>query len=300
MMNDPLSSWRDGPIKKRLLDGLRTLVRDTPPRARIATFDSDGTLCCEQPNYLQGFFLQARWREMAAVDPGLAQREPYRSAARADPRRVADLFGDVRRMTAEVDAAYDGYTVQEFAAAARHFLATAVHPRFDLPFIQLTYRPMRELMNLLRDNGFSVFIVAPAGRELVRVVAEKIFELPPHQVIGSAQPLEYVDDTLRHRRGLGQPPADGARKVVHIYERTGFLPAFAAGNSDGDLEMLQAARFGLLLRHDDAEREYAYQTGAERVEAVAPEAGWLEVSMRDDFAEVFDSELERAVVATAR
>jgi phosphoserine phosphatase len=299
-MNDPLPSWREGPVKKQLVDGLRTLVRDTPPSARIATFDNDGTLWCEQPNSVQAFFVQARWREMAALDPGLAQQEPYRSAALADPHHVADLFGDVKGMATAAAAAYQGYTVQEFAASARHFLDTAVHPHFDTPFTRLTYRPMRELMDLLRDNGFTVFVTAPVGRDLVRVVAAEVFDLPAHQVIGSALALEYVDDALRHRNRLNQPLAEGAWKVVHIYERTGHLPAFAAGNADGDVEMLQAASFALLLHHDDGQREYAYHTNAELARAIAPESGWLEASMRDDFAEVFDPEMVDAVVATAR
>jgi hypothetical protein len=299
-MNDPLPSWREGPVKKRLLDGLRTLMRDTPPSARIATFDSEGTLWCEQPNSVQAFFLQARWREMAALDPGLAQREPYRSAALADPRRVADLFGDVKGIATAVAAAYQGYTVQEFAASARHFLDTAAHPHFDTPFTQLTYRPMRELMDLLRGYGFTVFITAPVERDLIRVMADETFDVPAHQVIGSAATLEYVDDRLRHRNRVNHPLAEGPGKVVHIYERTGFPPAFAAGNADGDVEMLQAASLALLLRHDDAEREYAYHTNAEIAHAAAIEAGWLEVSMRNDFAEIFDPVRTDAVVATAR
>jgi hypothetical protein len=299
-MNDPLPSWREGPVKTRLLEGIRTLVRDTPPRARIATFDNDGTLWCEQPNYVQAFFLQARWREMAAYDPALAEHEPYRSAARADPRRVADLFGDVKRVATAVAAAYQGYTVEEFAASARHFLDTALHPRFGVPFTRLTYRPVRELMNLLRDNGFTPFITAPVGRDLIRVVADEVFDLPAHHVLGAAQALEYVGDTVRHRSSPSQPLDDGSWKVVHIYERTGYLPAFAAGNADGDVEMLQAARFGLLLHHDDPQREYAYRTNAERAQALAAGSGWVEVSMRDDFIDIFDAEMAHATVATSR
>ncbi|HKS98178.1 MAG TPA: haloacid dehalogenase-like hydrolase [Rugosimonospora sp.] len=279
---------------------MRTLVRDTPPRARIAVFDNDGTLWCERPSSVQALFLQARWREMAAVDPALAQREPFRSAAHADTGPLPDLLGDVRRFAAAVAAAYQGYTVQEFAASARHFLATAVHPDFDAPFTRLVYRPMAELMDLLRDNGFAVFITASVGRDLARAVVEEAFELPAHQVIGSAAALEYVGQTLRHRNRPSQTLDERSSRVVHIYERTGHLPAFAAGNADGDVEMLQAAQFGLLLHHDDDQREYAYHAGAEQARAVAAEAGWLEVSMRDDFAEVFDLEPARAVVASAR
>jgi hypothetical protein len=154
-------------------------------------------------------------------------------------------------------------------------------------------------MDLLRDNGFTLFVSAPVGRDLVRVVADEVFDVPAHQVIGSAPALEYVDDTLRHRNRLSLPLDDGAWKVVHIYERTGHLPAFAAGNSDGDVEMLRAARFALLLEHDDPEREYAYQTDTEVARAYAHDEGWLRVSMRDDFAEVFDPALLDAAVATA-
>lgn len=299
-MNDPLPSWREGPTKKRLMDGLRTLVRDTAPRARIATFDTDGTLWCEQPNSVAASFLYARWREMAAVDPGLAEREPFRSAVVGDPHRASGPVRDVKGMATAVAAAYQGYTVDEFASSARHFLDSAIHPRFDTALTKLRYQPMLDLMNLLRDNGFSVFILACAGRDVVRVVAEEVFDLPAHHVIGSAQALEYVGDTLRHRNRLSHPLDDGSGKVVHIFERTGHLPAFAAGNADGDAEMLQAAGFALLLRHDDPEREYAYDTGTERAVAFAREAGWLEVSMREDFADVFDPKMECAAVATAR
>src|SRR5439155_21333275 len=132
-------------------------------------------------------------------------------------------------------------------------------------------------MGLRREHGFTVSSTAWAGRDVVRVVAEEVFDLPAHQVIGSAQALEYVGDALRHRNRLSAPLDDGSWKVVHIYERTGHLPAFAAGNSDGDVEMLQAARFGLLLHHDDAEREYAYHTYAEKARAFAGECDWLEV-----------------------
>jgi phosphoserine phosphatase len=297
-MNDPLPSWRDGPVKKRLLEGLRTLVRDTPPRARIAALDSDGTVWCERPGRVESYFLQARWREMVAVEPDLAEREPYRSAVRADPH-LGDLCTGRRGATA-LAAAYRGYTVQEFAAAARHFLATATHPRFEVPFTHLIYRPMRELIDLLRENGFTVFLTASTGRDLVRAVSEEAFGLPAHQVLGSAPGLEYVDDTLRHRGGPSLPLDEGAWRVVHLFERTGHLPAFAAGNADGDAQMLAAATFGLLLRHDDAQREYAYDAQAQQVRALATDSGWLEVSMREDFAEIFDREVARATVATAR
>jgi phosphoserine phosphatase len=299
-MNDPLPTWRDGPVKKQLLEGVRTLVRDTPPRARIATFDNDGTLWCEQPTYVSAFLLQARWREMASIDPSLALREPYRSAALADPRHFADLYGQLKHLATGMAAAYQGYTVQEFAASARHFLATAGHPRFDAPFTRLTYTPMRDLMHLLRDNGFTVFITAGVGRDVVRVVSEEIYGVPAHHVLGAAPALEYVGDTLRHRGAPSHPADEGSGKVVQIYERTGHLPAFAAGNADSDVEMLEAAQFALLLRHDDAEREYAYSTGTEKASAFAADQGWLDVSMQRDFARVFSLEPARTPVATAR
>jgi phosphoserine phosphatase len=298
-MHDPLPSWRDGPVKKQLLEGVRILVRDTPPRARIATFDNDGTLWCEQPAPVTAFLLLARWREMAAIDPSLVLHEPYRSATLADPRPFVELFRQRRHLASGLAATYQGYTVQEFAASARHFLGTARHPRFDAPFPRLTYPPMRELIQLLQDNGFTVFIVAGVGRDVVRVVAEEIHGVPAHQVLGAAPALEYVADTLRHRGRPSHPTDEGSSTVVQIYERTGHLPAFAAGNSDTDAEMLQAARFALLLHHDDAEREYAYHTDTEKAHAFAAEQGWLDVSMQRDFARIFTVEPARQPVATS-
>ena len=192
-----------------------------------------------------------------------------------------------RRLIKGVTEAFGGITTEAFDAAASRFFATAVHPTLDRPYTEVVYRPMRELIDFLGAHDFRVYICSGGGRDFVRAICEEVYGLPRDRVIGSATTLEYRDGDLYRTAGVEQPIDDGPGKPVHIWARTGRKPLLAGGNADGDVAMLETARFALLLHHDDAEREFAYDDGAERALAAAAARGWTVVSMKEDFAMVF-------------
>ncbi len=285
VLDDPLLSWRDGPTKSRVLDAVTALAAELPPARRIAALDHDGTLSCERPLDARLYFLIAHWREQVAADPGLAARQPYKAAAVGDH----DFFADPAHHEAVpgwVGDAFAGQRVDEFSRAVEHFLAGARHPRFPHPFPRLTYQPMEELLDLLRDNGFTIFIQA-ADRDFAQVLSAEAYGVPAHQVLGPAALLEYRDGTVRRLDRLRPAVVAGPGKLVQVVRACGYPPAFAAGNGDDDLELLRVARFPLVLRHDDAEREYAYGDGAQRLLTTAEAADWTTVSMRTDFTAIF-------------
>ena len=170
----------------------------------------------------------------------------------------------------------------------RAFFHTARHPVLGVPYTRLGYRPMRELIDLLRAADFEVYICSAGSRDFVRVVAEEMYGIPRQNVIGSGTTLEYRHGQVYRAKGIEHPVDDGPGKPVHLWARTGRKPLLAGGNADGDAAMLRAARFGLLVRHDDAGREFAYDTGAEKALAKAKERGWTVVSIQNDFKVVFD------------
>jgi hypothetical protein len=288
VLDDPLLSWRDGPVKSRVMDAVTALAAELPPARRIAAFDQDGTLCCERPLDARAYFLIAHWREMVAADPGRAAEQPYKAAAVGDYDYFADLADRAEEVRGWVGSAFAGLRVEEYTRQVEHFMATARHPRFPDPFTRLTYEPLQELLDLLRDNGFTVFIRA-ADRDFTRAVSHETYGVPAHQVLGPAALVEYRNGTLR-RRAEFEPalgvPAEPA-KLVDVVRACGYPPVFAAGNGDDDLELLRLARFPLVLRHDDTEREYAYDDGAQELLATANAADWTVVSMRDDLTRVF-------------
>jgi FMN phosphatase YigB (HAD superfamily) len=288
---DGLPSWRDGPAKRAILAFLRSVTEagDTfvAPAERIATFDNDGTLWCEKPAYIQADFLFRRWRQMVEEDPSRADEQPWKAVAEGDEAWLGAVADHIPELMKGIGTAYEGITVQAFAETVRAFFATASHPVYGVPYTEVTYRPMRELISLLRAHEFAVYVCSAGGRDFVRPVAEDLYGIPPHRVIGSASTLEYRDGEIYRTNGVEQPIADGPGKPVHIWTRTGARPLFAGGNADGDVAMLESARFGLVLRHDDGEREFAYDAGAERALARAAERGWTVVSMRDEFATIF-------------
>jgi phosphoserine phosphatase len=292
-MSDLLPSWNDGAAKRRIVTAVRSMADENadtfvPRERRVATFDNDGTLWCEKPFYVQAAFLLERWREMAELDAGLREVQPWKAAFEGDLAWFADLYGHLPEILKGVVAAHDGITPEAFEEAARRFFDTARHPRFGVPYHRLTYRPMRELLDLLRTYDFKVFVASAGGRDFMRAVSEEIYGVPRESVIGSSAVLEWSAGRILRTSALAQPLDDGPGKPVHIYDRLGLPPVLAAGNADGDIQMLQLAQFGILLHHDDAEREYAYDAGAEKALGAAADAGWVVVSMRHDFASVFD------------
>ena len=258
-----------------------------PPPERIAAFDNDGTLWCEKPLYVQADFTFRRWRAMVEADPSKASEQPYKALVENDRAWLAGLLDHVPELVRGATEAFDGITTAAFEEAVRGFFAEAKHPTLGIPYTSVGYRPMRELVDLLRANGFAVYLCTGGGRDFVRPVAEEMYGIPREAVIGSATTLEYRDGDIYRTKGVEMPVDDGPGKPVHIWMRTGRKPLLAGGNSDGDIAMLETAGFGLLIHHDDAEREFTYDTGAERALAEAATRGWTVVSMKNDFARVF-------------
>jgi phosphoserine phosphatase len=286
-----LASWRDGPTKSAILDFVRSVTQPgdsfVPPPERIATFDNDGTLWCEKPMYVQADFVMRRWKEMIQAKPELAEEQPYKALAAGDREWLMDLYAHVPELIKGVTEAYQGITVEAFEMAVNDFFKAGRHPTLGVPYTEVAYRPMCELLGFLEANDFTVYICSAGGRDFVRPVSERIYGLSRERVIGSATTLEYRDGELYRTAGVEQPVDDGPGKPVHIWTRTGRRPLLAGGNADGDAPMLETARFALLVHHDDSEREFAYDAGAEKALAAADARGWTVVSMKEDFAKVF-------------
>jgi phosphoglycolate phosphatase-like HAD superfamily hydrolase len=300
-----LPSWNEGPAKAAILDFVADVTTPNtagfvPVAERIAVFDNDGTLWVEQPMYVQGVFAFDRLRALAPQHPEWQTQQPFKAALEGDRATLADA-GE-QGLVALVMATHAGMTTDAFAAAVTDWLATAQHPRFQRPYLRLVYRPMVELLGYLRANGFKTFIVSGGGVDFMRPWAEGAYGIPPEQVVGSS--IKAGFELRDGRPVLVKLPEiefvdDKAGKPAGIHRFIGRRPIAAFGNSDGDLEMLQwttigvpGRRFGLIVHHDDAEREYAYDRDShvgrldEALDA-APAAGWAVVSMKNDWREVF-------------
>jgi len=290
-MTYALPNWRDGATKTAVLDFVRTVTEPgeafVPPSERVATFDNDGTLWCEKPMYPQADFLVRRWAEQVTADSMLAEQQPWKAVAEGDRGWLASALDHVPELIKGVTEAYDGITTQAFELAVRAFFDAAQHPTLGVSYTQISYRPMRDLIELLQANEFQVYICSAGGRDFVRVVSHEMFGIPRERVIGSGTTLAYRNGAVYRTRGVEQPIDDGPGKPVHIWTRTGRKPLLAGGNADGDAAMLESARFAVLVRHDDAAREFTYDAGAEKALAQAGERGWTVVSMKDDFEKVF-------------
>jgi phosphoglycolate phosphatase-like HAD superfamily hydrolase len=289
---DPLPSWSQGIPKAAILEFLSQVTEPgesfVPPPQRVAVFDNDGTLWCEKPMFPQADFLLRRWREMAQAHPGKTREQPWKAVAEDDRAWLAGILGHVPELTRGVTEAYEGITTEAFEKAARRFFDIARHPAFGVPYTSLAYRPMRELISLLKASRFRVYICTAGGRDFVRVISKEMYGIPRERVIGSGTTLEYRRGRVWRTKDLEQPIDDGPGKPVHIWKHTGRMPLLAGGNGDGDVGMLERARFALLIRHDDAGREFAYDAGSEQALVRAKERGWTVVSMQNDFKVVFD------------
>jgi phosphoserine phosphatase len=305
-MPTPLPSWNDGVAKQTILDFVATVTTPdspafVPPAERIATFDNDGTLWVEQPLYIQAFFVFDRVRELAPQHPEWQQQEPFASVLKGDLK--AALAGGEQGLLEIVMATHAGMTTDEFAAIARNWLTTANHPTLQRRYTTLVYQPMVELLDYLRQNDFKTFIVSGGGVEFMRTCAEQLYGVPPEQVIGSSVKTQFE----LHQ---GQPVIrrlpelyffnDKAGKPAAIQHYIGRRPIAAFGNSDGDLQMLQwttsgtGARLGLIVRHTDSDREFAYdQSNMSSLKQALVEAesqGWIVIDMQRDWQRVFEFE----------
>ncbi len=302
---DGLPSWNDGPVKQALLRFVDDTTREGSPRfvpkaERIAVFDNDGTLWSEQPLYFQFGFALDRVKAMAPAHPEWRSTPPFSAVLQGDQRAVmaSGQEGLVRILL----ATHTGMTTDEFAKAAADWIGTARHPRFNRPYTDLVYQPMLELLNHLRANGFKTYIVSGGTVEFMRVWAERVYGIPPEQVIGTTLATRF------EMRADGVPVLmrdpkidfidDGPGKPVAIQKVIGRRPVLAFGNSDGDHQMLQwtAAGAGMrlmgLVHHTDAEREWAYDRKSHigRLDKALDEAlakGWTVVDMKRDWKRIY-------------
>lgn len=296
-----LPYWNDGPAKSAIVDFVGRACSELPPEERVAVFDNDGTLWCEKPAYIQLDFLVRRLAEQAAADPALAARQPYTAAAAGDLGWFGDAVtkhynGDdsaFKILAGGIFSAYAGLTVDDHADHIKAFFAEAQHPTLARPYTACGYLPMIELLRYLEANGFTNYIVSGGGRDFMRPVTASMYGVPPERVIGSSVGLDFVDGQLK-TTATPEFLNDGPVKAVRIWGRIGRRPIFAAGNSNGDIQMLEytaggpGPSLGLLVRHDDATREFDYTAGAENVLGLAADRGWTVASMRDDWTTVFD------------
>jgi len=301
---DPLPSWREGPRKRALLDFVASVTREgsagyVPPAERIAVFDNDGALWVEQPAYPQLIFMLDRIRALAPQNPAWQQDAVFRAAIAGDMHGV--MAGGSEGLMRLGGAAMAGNSPEEFQRIAAEWLKTARHPKWNRPYTSLVYQPMLEVLRFLRASGFTNFIVSGGGIEFVRAFAEETYGVPPQHVVGSSFALKVTEDSGRLTL-LREPRVDfiddGPGKPIGIARHIGRRPIAAFGNSDGDFEMLRyttegsGLRFGMIIRHDDAEREFAYDRESHigrlaRALDAASARGWQVVSMREDWARVF-------------
>jgi phosphoserine phosphatase len=301
----PLASWNDGPSRRAILDFVRRVTTAgspdfVPVPERVAVFDNDGTLWSEQPPIsFQGQFLFDRVRALAPKHPEWKDKQPFKGVIENDLKSVA--AGGEAGLLEMAIATHSGMTTDEFERIVKEWLATARHPKFDRPYTDLVYQPMLEVLAFLRANEFKTYIVSGGGVEFLRTFSERIYGIPPEQVIGSSIALKY--EVLNGKPVLTRQPKvdfvdDKDGKVVGIQKFIGRRPVAAFGNSDGDFAMLEwvtagsGPRFGLLVHHTDAAREFAYDRGsvAGRLERGLDEAkarGWTLVDMSKDWARVF-------------
>jgi phosphoserine phosphatase len=301
---DPLPSWNDTAARRAIISFVRDVTTPNSPRfvpeaERIAVFDHDGTLWAEQPMYVQLAFALDRVKALAPQHPEWKTTPPFSAVLSGDLKALA-AAGEKGLLDLLV-ATHAGMTTDEFAATVSDWLAKARHPRFGRPYTETVYQPMLELLAYLRANGFKTYLVSGGGVEMIRSFSERVYGVPPEQVVGSTIATEY-----RVKEGV---PAivrlpkvdfvdDKAGKAVGIQKFIGRRPILAFGNSDGDFQMLEwttagsGPRLGLILRHDDAEREYAYDRKSpfgrlDKALDEAPGKGWRIVSMKDDWKSVF-------------
>jgi haloacid dehalogenase-like hydrolase len=307
---EPLPSWNDGPVKQAILDFVPRVTTAggadfVPVPERIATFDNDGTLWTEQPNYFQIIFAMDRVKAKAAQHPEWRTTEPFRYVL-ADDRAALAAIGE-KGMLEIMAATHAGVTTEEFRQIVLDWLATARHPRFHRPYTELVYQPMIELMGFLRVNQFKTFIVSGGGVEFMRAWTDRVYGIPPEQVVDSSGATKYVLQAPDRPVLVKEPKVefvdDGPGKAEGINRFIGRRPIFAFGNSDGDQQMLEwtaagaGARFMGLVHHTDAVREYAYDRDSPvgRLDKAWDEAirrKWILVDMKNDWKVIYPVEMK--------
>ena len=301
---DPLPSWNDGAAKQAITAFVTKTTTDgsadfVPPAERIATFDNDGTLWGEQPMYFQAFFIFDRIKQLAPTHPEWKDKEPFASVLKGDLKSA--LAGGERALLEMAMATHAGTTTEEFEKIVSDWANTAKHPKSGKHFTEMVYQPMLEVLAYLRANGFKTFIVSGGGIEFMRPWTEKVYGIPPEQVIGSSIKTKF--EIRDGKPVLARLPElnfidDKEGKPVAIQQHIGRRPIIAFGNSDGDFQMLEwttagkGPRLALIVHHDDAQREYAYDRGShigklEKGLDEAPQRGWTIISMQNDWKSIY-------------
>jgi phosphoglycolate phosphatase-like HAD superfamily hydrolase len=301
---DPLPSWNDSPARRGVVGFVEKVTREggpgyVPSAERIAVFDNDGCLWSEQPMYFQAFFIFDRIKALAPRHPEWKDKEPFASLLRGDVK--AALAGGEPGLVEMAMATHAGMTSEEFDAIVRDWITTARHPETGRLYTEMVYQPMLELLAYLRASGFKTFIVSGGGVEFMRPWAERVYGIPPEQVVGSSIKARF--ELREGKPVLVRLPEinfvdDKAGKPVGIQTHIGRRPIAAFGNSDGDLQMLQwtaagsGSRFCLFVRHTDAEREWAYDRESHigRLDKGLDEAaarGWTVVDMKADWKRIY-------------
>jgi phosphoserine phosphatase len=299
----PLLSWSEGAARQAIVE----FVQDSgsvPVEERVAVFDNDGTLWCEKPMPIQLDFILRRLVEMAEAKPELRDRQPWKAAYERDYAWLGALMaehyagddGNVMVLAAGILAAYEGISVEAFEAKSDEFLRSAQHPTLGRGYLETAYVPMLELLAYLEANGFANYIASGGGRDFMRPISQEVYGIPRERVIGSSSTLDYTSDerggTITHKAEADYLD-DGPQKPIRIWSRTGRRPMIAAGNSNGDIQMLDFTQhhdkpsLRLLLLHDDDKREFDYTSGAENALEKARMEGWTVISMKNDWETVF-------------
>jgi phosphoserine phosphatase len=304
-----LPSWNDGEAKSAIVEFVQGVTAEkspgfVPAAERIAVFDNDGTLWSEQPVYFQVLFALDRVRAMAADHPEWRTTEPFKSAIAGDmPGLMATGKEGVEKVLL---VAHANLTSQQFDKSVRDWLAASKHPTTGMRFTQMVYQPMLELLAYLRANGFKTFIVSGGGIDFIRIFSERVYGIPPEQVIGTELDAEFqMRDGVPTIVKTGKLVLmnDKVGKPVGIYRHIGRRPIFAAGNSDGDLEMLEYTtipanrndtkpRLGMIVHHTDARREWAYDRKShvgqlDKALDQAKQRGWIVVDMKKDWRRIY-------------
>jgi phosphoserine phosphatase len=301
---DPLPSWNEGSAKNAIISFVANVTDMTnpnyaEPEDRIATFDNDGTLWCEYPDYVQYLFIFDRLEDMAPGHPEWNDMEPFSSILSGERFSTANF--SAKEAIQIYVATSSNMTADEYMILARDWLNGSVHPHFGLPYTECVYKPMLELLCYLQAEGFKIYIVTGGDQDFVRSFSDEVYGIPPEQVIGSAIKPQFIEED--GRSSVMKIPEilvidDGQEKAEQIQLIIGRRPIFAYGNSDGDIPMLQFATggecygMGLLNHHDDPIREYAYDTDSTvgRLDEgldMAREWGWQVVSMKEDWIYIF-------------
>jgi phosphoglycolate phosphatase-like HAD superfamily hydrolase len=309
MQTDPLPSWNEGTSKRSILHFVEAVTSAdgaefVPPVDRIAVFDNDGTLWCEKPMYIQLDFILRKLAAQAEGDPSLRSKQPWQAAWEKDFDWLGGVIikhyqgddSELQVLLAGTLSLSEGQAVEQVEAAARDFIENERHPTLGLAYRECIYQPMLELLRYLEANGFVNYIVSGGGRDFMRGFAQDLYGIPRERVIGSTVAYRYVESDgggeIVQRAELDVID-DGPGKPIQIWNVIGRRPILAAGNSNGDLPMLAFAGgaslpvLRLLVVHDDAEREFEYVAGAEKVISAVQTHGWTAVSIHRDWQKVF-------------